>query len=286
MAGPSTIRTESPSTRTPAWPVQVALSPTSIKQYVNCPHRVRLSYIERRKAPFVYNLFLEQGRIAHNLLAEIAHRHKHAKPQRSDDELHARAFNGMPKREFPSEDAHEAAAGDILRWVRYGAGYLDRDAEFLAIEKNGRRPLRLVDGIPLTILTRPDLILLRTSPDDGERFVEIIDYKTGSNNYIDEIPPVTMRYAFKSLFQSLTPDTLSLRMQFTYVWLQHRETHVIDLSPEYCESAWAEVTSVIDRVLTERDWPAQPSHLCGYCPFNGHQCTAFASWEPDSDGEW
>lgn len=282
MAVRHLIREEPPA---PAWPVQAAFSPSSIKAYTTCPHRLRLQYIERKKAPFAYNLVLDQGNIAHNLLAEIAHRHRHNIPQRSDDEMHARAFRRLPPRQFPSRAAHVAAASEVMRWVHYGASNLDREADILAVEKPGKREWPWPGGPRLLVTTRPDLILLRTA-DDGERFVEIIDYKTGNKDYIDEIPPVTMRYVFKELFRGVTPDTLALRMQFTYVWLAHREAHVIDLTPEYCETAWARVTDVIEQVMSERSWPAVPSRFCNYCPFNGNACHAFEGWEPDDPGGW
>jgi RecB family exonuclease len=260
----------------PSWPAKAALSPSSIKGYEACPHRIRLQYIERRKTPFGDNLHLEQGNAAHHLLAEIAHRHRHDKPQRSVDEMYTRAFHRLPKRYFPSRIAHEAAAEEVMRWVDYGVACLDRRADILAVEKPGRRTLPVPRaGVRLELTTRPDLILLRTDP-EGERFVDIIDYKTGSKEWVDEIPPVTMRFVFKELFKGISPDTLALRVQFTYVWLAHRETHVIHLTPEYCETAWAQVTGVIERLVTEREWPAQPSGLCHYCPYNGHGCDALA----------
>jgi len=268
-----------------AWPRQVAVSPTAIRHYTTCPHRIRLQYIEKRKSPYVYNLFLDQGNIAHSLLAEIAHRRRTNTTQRSEDEMWDRTMRRLPMHEFPSRAAHESAANEVIRWVRYGVTSLDRDARILIVEKPEKRPWPHPGGPVLTITTRPDAILLRTDA-DGERFVEIIDYKTGSKEYVDEIPPVTMRYVFKRLFREISPDTLSLRMQFTYVWLAHRETHEIPLTPEYCASEWQRVTGIIDQLLTERDWQPQPSHLCHYCPFNGNACSAFDAWPGMGDQGW
>lgn len=260
------------------WPRQVAISPTAIRHYTTCPHRIRLQYIEKRKSPYVYNLFLDQGNIAHNLLAEVAHRRRNKLAQRSEDEMWDRTFRRLPRNEFPSRVAHESAANDVMGWVRYGISRLDEHAEILIVEKPEKRTWPWPGGSALTITTRPDAILLRTGL-DGEQFVEIIDYKTGSKEYVDEIPPVTMRYVFKKLFSGISADTRSLQMQFTYVWLAHRETHEIPLTPEYCQTEWERVTGVIGQLLTEREWQPQPSHLCHYCPFNGNACTAFAGWD-------
>jgi len=266
---------EAPPGPGPVWPAKAALSPTSLKTYATCPHRIRLQVIERRKAPFRETIHLEQGNAAHHLLAEFAHRHRHGHPQRSVDELYARAFHRLPKRHFPSREAHEAATDEVMRWVDYGLKRLDREADILAVEKPGRRHLPARPGLGrLELTTRPDLILLRTDR-EGERYVEIVDYKTGSNEWVDEIPPVTMRFVLKELFRTLTPDTLALRIQFTYVWLAHREVKEIDLNPEYCETEWAKVTGLIDQLAGEREWPTRPSSLCRYCPFNGNACTAF-----------
>jgi hypothetical protein len=268
-----------------AWPRQVAVSPTAIRHYTNCPHRIRLQYIEKRKSPYVYNLFLDQGNIAHTLLAEVAHRRRNNTAQRSEDEMWHRAFRRLPQHEFPSRAAHESAANEVIAWVRYGTGYLDREARILVVEKPEKRLWTWPGGSVLTITTRPDAILLRTDA-DGEQYVEIIDYKTGSKDYVDDVPPVTMRYVFKKLFHDISADTLSIRMQFSYVWLAHREAHTIALTPEYCESQWEQVTGVIDQLLTEREWLPQPSHLCHYCPFNGHHCDAFAAWHEDDASDW
>lgn len=30
------------------------------------------------------------------------------------------------------------------------------------------------------------------------------------------------------------------------------------------------------RLMVEREWPAQPSMRCNYCPYNGDACHAYA----------
>lgn len=259
------------------WPRKAEISPTVLRQYESCPHRIRLRYIDKWPAPFVYSLFLDQGNIAHSLLAEIAHRRRAGSSQRSEDEMWTLAFRRLPMEEFPSREAHEAAADEIMRWVRYGNGYLDQNAEILVVEKPDRRLWTSPGGEVLSITTRPDAILLRADA-DGQRFVDIIDYKTGSKEYIDQIAPVTMRFVFKTLFQQISRETREFPMRFTYVWLAHRETHIIGLTPEYCDTAWENVNGVIDRLLTEREWKPQPSFLCRYCPYNGNACTAYEEW--------
>jgi hypothetical protein len=266
----------------PSWPPETWLSPTKLKGYTNCPYRVRLQYVDKLPYEQPFSLFLTQGNIAHNLLAEAARFIRGGQQLRTRDDMFERAIRRMPPEEFPSAEALVAGVEQILRWVDYGISYIDRTAKFLNIEGKGRRGIPWQpEGTRLTISTRPDLILLRTDA-DGERFVEIIDYKTGAK-WVDDLPPIVMRYVFKELFQRLAEDTLSLRMQFTYVYLEHRDTEVIELSPEYCLTAWEHVTGTIGRLMAEREWPAQPSHLCNYCPYYRAPCTAPDEMENDKE---
>lgn len=264
-----------------AWSSNVWLSPTKLKQYQGCPQRVRLQYVDKVKAYAPYSLFLEEGKIAHNMLGDAAKRLKAKSPLRNENDLLRWAFEGMRADEFPSDDAHLASARKIVRWYQAGMAHLDREATFINIEGNGHRdfPLPSSPGVRLTIASRPDLIMLRTDA-DGQPFVDIVDYKTGQV-WVDPIPPVSMRFIFKTLFQELAEDTLSLPMQFSYVFLEHGETEIIPLTPEYCAEVWSEVLQVAEQMVTEREWPATPSHMCHYCPYHGRQCDAEIPREDD-----
>lgn len=263
------------------WAPDVWLSPTKLKQYQGCPQRVRLQYVDKVKGYAPYSLFLEEGRIAHNMLSDAARRLKAGSPLRNERDLLRWAHEGMRADEFPSDDAHLASARKIVRWYQAGMAHLDREATFVIIEGNGHRefPLPSSPQVRLTIASRPDLIMLRTDA-DGQPFVDIVDYKTGQV-WVDPIPPVTMRFIFKTLFQQLAEDTLALPMQFSYVFLEHGETEIIPLTPEYCLEVWNEVLQVAERLLAEREWPATPSHMCHYCPYHGKPCNAEIPREDD-----
>lgn len=270
----------------PAWTPDIWISPSKLRTYANCPYRVRLEYLDKVAAPRPFNLFLAKGNIAHDLLRLNAQLIRAGKPPLAEADVGKRAWYRLPAREFHSAAARHGAVNDVLRWVHYGTKHIDRAGEFLNIEKPGKRQVPVpAIGARLTISTRPDLIQIRTDA-DGERYIEIIDYKTGSMSYIDEVPPVAMRFVFKELFQTVSAGTLSLRMQFTYVYLDHADRHVIPLTPEYLDAQWAAITSTIERLVTEREWPSTPSKLCHYCPYNGVACHAFDTWLEDPDGRW
>lgn len=269
----------------PSWPPDRWISPSALKSFNQCPYRVRLLYLDMIPEPKAFSLNLSKGLITHDLLAMSAWRIIGGQPDLGEEWFHEQAYRRLPRWEFPSDDARTGNAREIAHWVGRGLRYLDRTAAFMRIERGNHREWRRgPSGAPLTIVTRPDLVLRRIDR-QGEPFIEFIDYKTGRQR-TDAIAPVVMRYAFTEYFKSLVPDTQSLRMQFTWLWLDSGEIDITDLTLEYSMAAWGEVTRNIERLLTERVWPAQPSNGCNYCPYNGNACQAFREWDPESPDGW
>ncbi len=267
----------------PLWPPDRWISPTVLRNYDMCPHRVRLAYIDAVPEPPGFNLFLSKGRIAHNLLQYSARRISHGQPVHDDGKFLEMAIQRLPPREFPSPAERHAHALEIVRWVRYGLDYLDRNAEYLAIERGNNRPLNVVPGLePYGLRARPDLILLRTAA-DGERYVEFVDFKTGKPRDNDLVPVVT-RYVSRAMLRRYVPDPTAPRMQFTFLWLDPREAQVIDLSVDFCETVWESATEAIRNLAAEREWAARPSILCRYCPYNDNACTAWQRSAQESGG--
>ncbi len=262
----------------PAWPVTRHLSPSKLRDYASCPHRVRLQHVDQVPGRQEWSLIFEEGKIAHSILADAAKRLRARVPLRTSDDVLAWIRRGLPRHRFPSEAAHDASVRKIERWVRYGLDQLDPEAQFLNIENIGSRTFPMEPAnARLTISTRPDLILLRLD-DEGAPFVDIVDYKTGSV-WVDAIAPITMRFVFKELLQKVATDTLNLPVRFTYVFLEHNETEVIPLTPEYRETAWAEVLTLAGQLVLEREWPARPSNFCHYCQYHEWHCTAHQQQE-------
>jgi CRISPR/Cas system-associated exonuclease Cas4 (RecB family) len=269
-----------------AWNPRRTLSPSLLKTYLDCPRKLRLQYIDKTYAPDFESIPMEQGKVAHAMLADRATAIRDRQPVIEDRaSLFTEAANRLSRGLFPSPDAHAAAVADIVEWVEYGLSCIDRGSTFLNIESKRNRLFRLTASDPLSIEARPDLILLRTAP-DGSPFVEIIDYKTGSKDYPDYLPPVTMRFVFKDLLQGITPDAATLPVTFIYVWLKHRDTLEIPLTMSHCEGAWVNVQDIVRSLLDEREWPAQPSNFCRYCKYHGHACRAFDAWQEREDSAW
>lgn len=260
------------------------LSPTLLNTYARCPHRVRLHYIDEIPEPAVYNVFLVQGTIAHSLLKHGADLLQKRHPLPDADTLHAMTLRRLDPRQFPSAEARETHAQQIVRWVMTGYRYLDPEAEFLLIERPRNRPLAAPDGLSaLTLMFRPDVILRRGDA-DGE-FIEIIDYKTGSQRPDPEVG-VIARYVIRPFLQQWYANPSTVRVRFTFLWLEHGQRDSYDLTVEFCEPHWETIRRKVGALLSETRWTPKPSHLCGYCPYNGNACRAYVPGVSDrQDGE-
>jgi len=244
---------------------------------------VRLRYLEKVPEPKAFSVHLSKGQITHDLLAISAKRIVKGDGDFSDDWLYENAYRRLPRREFPSDEARTGHARNIADWVGWVLRYLDRTAVYLRIEKGDRRDLAWGPaGARVTLVTRPDLVLLRTNG-AGEPFIDFIDYKTGKQQ-ADNLVPIFMRYALTTYLRTVVPDTQAIRMQFTWLWLESGEAEVTDLSLESSLAAWAGLRDNLDRLMAEREWPAQPSYGCNYCPYHRNACHAFASVDPGPDG--
>lgn len=256
------------------WPVDRWISPTTLNNYRNCALRVRLAHLDRVPEPFVYNVFLRKGRIAHDILRSIAYALRRNAAPVDDETVLRMARLRLPPQNFPSEDARMADARDILRWVNVGRRYLEGipDPEWLVIEQNLNRPIRLFPKVPAyTLIARPDVIVQRH--DIGDRPVfEIIDYKTGKRRP-DDTPAVIMRYVARNLLGQRVGNASSADVRFTWLWLDSGEKDVRDLSVDFCTHIWGEITADLERLASEHEWKPNPSFLCNYCPYYRHVCT-------------
>ena len=260
------------------------ISPTALKNFNRCPHRVRLRYLEKGPEPKSFSVHLCKGRITHDLLAMSAKRIVQGLGDMGDDWFYQNACRRLPRWEFPTDEARASHARNIADWVGWVLRYLDRTAVYLRVEKGEHLVLKWGSaGGRLTLVTRPDLMLLRTD-NDGEPFIDFIDYKTGQQQ-ADDLVPVFMRYALTEFLRTVVADTRSIRMQFTWLWLETGEAEVTDLSLEPSLAAWATVTENVARLMAEREWPAQPSYGCHYCPYHQIVCHAFASMDTSPDGK-
>ncbi|MGB3329435.1 MAG: PD-(D/E)XK nuclease family protein [Thermomicrobiales bacterium] len=253
------------------------ISPTLLKAFQECPHQVRLRYIDHLQTPRQYNHHLSQGRIAHDLLAMVARRMQRGIPLPTRSELHDLARRRVPHGEFPTPEAHADAVRQIVRWAETGAMYLQRDpdGQIMRIE----RPLTRAFGQddPLQVSFRPDLVRW-TADADGE-YLEIIDYKTGKRWLADDVG-VIARFVINGWLEREGNRAWQVPVRFTWVWLDRGERDSVGLDPETCTAPWQAVTAVVERLFAETAWLPTPSHRCRWCPFYRNPCRAADTASP------
>ncbi len=255
----------------PRWLPGTWISPSALNTFSACPYKTRLQYIDKLKGPHQFSLDLAKGTIAHSILAYAANVIKRGYEPPDEAWIEKSAISRLPADEFPSDAERLRHAHDIVRWVAYGLAYLDRTAEYLIIERPQHIEWPILPHQGFTLITRPDLVLLRTDQEhDDEHFIEIIDYKTGTGNAAPMVPVLTRLICKEFLTDYLV--TASTRVVFTYLWLERRETERHDLTRERCAAQWAGIIGRIRNLVTETAWPPKPSRFCHYCDYRGNAC--------------
>src|SRR5690606_41674018 len=105
------------------WPVDRWISPTTLNNYRNCALRVRLAHLDRVPEPFVCNVFLRKGRIAHDILRSIAFALRRNAAPVDDATVLRMGRLRLPPRSFLREEGRAAGARARLRWVVVGRLY-------------------------------------------------------------------------------------------------------------------------------------------------------------------
>ena len=254
----------------PRWPMAKAVFPSAIKSFGQCPRRVRLMYIDKAEGKKEYSVFLDKGIIAHDILRRQAMLARDGKPFLEEAWIAQNALDRLPDHEYPTPEIKQSHANDIVRWVRYGLHQIDRSAEFLVIERYEIEKWVIDANETYSFGARPDVIMLRHD-EQGEPFIEFIDYKTGKP-YEDEITPLLTRAVFRKQISHRLGDLIGIRMVFTWSWLDQADTRSVEIDRDYYEYQWPRVSTELKRLIHEREWIAQPSFLCNYCPFQGNHC--------------
>ena len=256
----------------PRWPHDQWISPSVLKTYRDCAHRVRLQYLDRVTQPPITRIDFTKGNATHTALKQVAEKLARGDEPPTDEQVLAKVRRDLPRHGFPSDEEWDAHVREVLRWARYGREYIQRPTivDWLQVEKPLKRSWNLFRNTPpFTITARPDLIVLH---DDSEPWIEIIDYKTGSK-WFDEMPALVLRLVARETLDNLVGNVDHTRVRFTYLWLDHRDMDVIDLTSEYIDYYWRDVEDGMRALARESEWAPNPSPRCHYCPWFGTTCT-------------
>ena len=256
------------------------LYPSHLELFQQCRHRFHLKVVERRPIADQAGPAIAKGNAAHAVLKICGQEWKETASMPAD--LRSLVVPRLLRADYASDADRERDVADVVEWVKYGLTYLDPYATILGVEQFLERSYRPDDGsppIPLGVVV--DLILLRTDS-TGARFIEIVDYKTGRNLDGSPFAPVFSRFALRPLIKRYFPGDDFAPVLFTELYLAKQHIRTSELTLTRCLDDWEEVKRTLAAITAESTWPATPSPLCEWCPFNGNGCTPMIDEDPDT----
>jgi hypothetical protein len=255
------------------WPNHIAMSPSSLKAYDQCPFRVKMQYLQNLEPPDKWVHHFALGNATHSALGTIAQQLKAGVKPIGEDQIRVLCRFHMPESEYPSPEAREYDIQQVLEWVRRGRAWLEtlNVEDWLVIEQKRRRDVTLFPAqAPYELLTKPDLIVKRLD-EDGQPYFQIIDWKTGSV-YEEPDVPVIVRYAIRTELQKWTGNATAASVVFTWFWLKENYRKDFDVSAEHCNDHWPSILGQMEALAKESEWIATPGWYCNYCKYYQNYC--------------
>jgi hypothetical protein len=244
--------------------------PTQLELFHQCRRRYLLKVVERRPLEEPFNPSLAKGIVAHDVLKFCGSELKSTASLPAD--LRSLVAPRLPREQYLTDLSWENDVSEVVEWVKFGLTYIDPYASILGVELFLDRTYRSEDRLtPVAVGVVVDLLLLRTD-ENGDRFLEVIDFKTGK--HMDELTfaPVMARFALKRLIDRYLPGESFASVVFTALYLAKRLHRSQELTLPACLSGWEETTKTIAAIEAEEVWSPNPSPLCRWCPFNGNGC--------------
>jgi hypothetical protein len=258
--------------------------PSHLKLFADCRRRYRWKVVERRCVAEPFSPALAKGNAAHQILKRCLDGLRQPEPSLPMD-IAGLVRGRLPLEHYPSALARDADVAEVTGWVKRALGHLGPHDEVLGAELFLRRGYRGDEECaPFEAAALVDLVLLRAAP-DGERYVELVDWKTGRSGWEDPFAPVIARFAAKPLIAQHLPGVQSPRVVYTWLYLAEGEPVSLELDLGLCAERWEEVKRAVGEIRAEQTWAPSPSPLCGFCPFNGNGCDAAAA-PPDDGADW
>ncbi len=247
------------------------LYPSHLELFQQCRHRFRLKVVERRPVADQPGPALAKGNAAHAVLKICGREWMETASMPAN--LRPLVASRLLRADYASDADWERDVAEVMAWVKYGLTHLDLHATILGAEKFLERSYQPEDGsTPIPLGAVVDLILLRTDH-NGARFIEVVDYKTGKNLDASLFAPVLTRFVLRPLIKRHFPGEDFFPVIFTELYLARQHVRTSELTQARCEEDWTEVKRTLAAISAESVWPATPSPLCEWCPFNLNGCT-------------
>jgi hypothetical protein len=245
--------------------------PTQLELFQQCRRRYLLKVVERRPVSEPFSPSLAKGIVAHEVLKLCGNELKATASLPSD--LRSLVALRLPIEEYLTDLSWNHDVDEVVDWLKFALSYIDPYATILGVELFLDRTFRPEDGsAPAALGIVIDLLLLRMDERD-EKYLEVIDYKTGKRINDPAFAPVMARFALKRLIDLHLPGNTFAPVVFTELYLSTHAIRSRELTLSTCLTQWEEITRTVSAISAEEDWPPHPSPLCRWCPFNGNGCS-------------
>lgn len=276
------------------------LSPSALSQYQDCPRQFYLRHIIGLREPQTETLILrpnEIGSLFHTAMQKVYEDicgGAISKPHPIASEtirLYMTDKNFLNKTDLFIQQAYESIRQDydkhpaensvIRRWVKQALEYDERLGNFTlcAIEHSARRPVEMTD-FGVTVLLGGTIDRLDIITEDGQRYLRVLDYKTGSYNTGHKSAYVMQTMIYSSVChywaKDLNPQGLPIMPQLLFIQKLSGDPHVTVDKQEVrnfteLQSAFdSEITARITTILQDTVFEQCSEQTCknSFCPFH------------------
>lgn len=253
-----------------------AIYPSAIEQYQQCARRFYFQRVARHPSKSQSSPAIAKGNATHNVLKLCGEQLRRT----GDFPKDIRQLVSVELARHPelSDEWRADDIKDLTEWVEFGLAAIDRHAQVLGVEQFAERPIRLADGSRITFGAKLDLVLLRIDQ-NGESFIEVVDYKSGKNLDQAQFPPVLARFVLKRQIDQHLQQPVKGRfgkIYFTEIYLFREELRRQEMTRERCDHDWDALMQVVSELVSNREWKPTPSPMCEGCPYLGNPCEVHA----------
>lgn len=260
----------------PRWDRNKGIYPTSVRRYLECPHRCRLEYIDKVPYERPWVRAVEVGNALHKVMERIGNCLQTGQVPPPITAFRAYVDDLLPAHEYDNPDDRIEDIDNVLEWAELGEAYIrEASTTILRIERHYPRRWEDKGSLGNVLLgAKADAVLRRT--DDHGRYVEIIDYKTGYSRKWSQFTPMLSRIALDHRLRMALPEQRNPRVVFTYLWFAHDEIESITLTRDHMTNEWRELKRILTRMVHEETWPKQPNpKVCRHCPYFNTECVPY-----------
>lgn len=241
------MRESRPSSRLPLY------SPSGLALYA-CPQRYFLQKIVHHPADEAFSPALARGKAIHRVLEACGHALRRG--EEPPGNLEARVAAALPRDGYPDERAWTEDAAAALAQVAVGVRHLTAGRRVLAVEAFLRYPYRGDGATPPFVLGATADVILEGVDDRDERFLEVIDWKTGRGRGVDLLQELALRIVAKHTYRGYA------YIVSTTAFLAEDATWSIVRDDVSCRRIWGEMKATVAAIEAEERWEPRASTRC------------------------